>query len=283
MVAFTRASRLWDGASFDSAEVFKLDAVAEPTLFEVNVDTGAVERAFGGGLFYMPHAVRADPVEPGVLWVVDVGSHTIVKFDMESNTVLQTAGVKLQPKHDATGFCKPTDVAFSTDGALAYVTDGYCNSRIVVLRRSDMAVDRVIALDRFQVPHSIAVACCGSRDVLWVCNREAGSVVVVDAATGALRGTVRAWASEQLPYGVSLASRGRVVVGLANHGGIGALWTSDDGVACADGAPGSSVKGVTRAISDMVQPHLMHVLGESLLVAEANDGKLRGALWHVNL
>ena len=281
MVAFTRASRLWDGASFDSAEVFKLDAVAEPTLFQVNVDTGAVERAFGAGLFYMPHAVRADPVEPGVLWIVDVGSHTIVKFDMQSNKVLQTAGVKLQPKHDVTGFCKPTDVAFSTDGALAYVADGYCNSRIVVLRRSDMAVDRVIALDNFVVPHGVAVVRCGSRDELWVCNREAGSVVVVDAATGAVRGRLQAWASGLLPYGVSLASRGRVVVGLSKHSGVGALWISEDGAACAD-APGS-VKGATRAVSGMVQPHLMHVLGESLLVAEAIDGKLRGGLWHVNL
>lgn len=55
-------------------------------------------------------------------------------FKLASNGVespLLTLGSALQPGSDKFHFCQPTDVAVDPTTGNIYVSDGYCNSRIV--------------------------------------------------------------------------------------------------------------------------------------------------------
>lgn len=44
---------------------------------------------------------------------------------------LLTLGRSMQPGSDQDHFCQPTDVAVDPDTGTIYVSDGYCNSRLV--------------------------------------------------------------------------------------------------------------------------------------------------------
>ena len=44
---------------------------------------------------------------------------------------LLTLGRSMQPGSDQNHFCQPTDVAVDPGSGTVYVTDGYCNSRLV--------------------------------------------------------------------------------------------------------------------------------------------------------
>jgi DNA-binding beta-propeller fold protein YncE len=284
---FHRGSRVWDSKSFGSNDNFQQGPIPDAVLMELDAVSGEVLRVTGENSFYMPHAVRADPVEGNILWLVDVGSHTLSKFDTDTNKVVAVAGTKLQPQRDDAagakkGFCKPTDVAFSTDGALAYVSDGYCNRRIVVLRRSDMSVQAVFPVQA-DVVHSLVVADCAGHDVLLVCDRERGRVLALRASDGAMLREIVGWAQGWLPYGVALASRGRVVVALVERRGAertGALWVSLDMAACS--ADAAALQGTFRKIPALAEPHLLHTYDAAfVLVAEAVDETLKGGLWKV--
>lgn len=112
----------------------------------LNVDpaTGALIRAFGEDLFSMPHGITVD--FEGNLWVTDVGRHQVIKLSRQGKVLLEL-GTKFEPGSDDAHFCKPTGVAVQSDG-VAYVSDGYCNARVVRMQSSSGgALARIGALE----------------------------------------------------------------------------------------------------------------------------------------
>ena len=75
----------------------------------------------------MPHGITAHNND---IWVTDVGTHQIYKFGLNGN-LIKTIGDYLSPGKADYKFCKPTDVLIDDATNDIYVSDGYCNSRIV--------------------------------------------------------------------------------------------------------------------------------------------------------
>ncbi|ELW72941.1 Peptidyl-glycine alpha-amidating monooxygenase [Tupaia chinensis] len=83
-----------------------------------------------GHEFYLPHGLSVD--KDGNYWVTDVALHQVFKLDPQGKEgPLLTLGRSMQPGSDQNHFCQPTDVAVDPGTGAIYVSDGYCNSRIV--------------------------------------------------------------------------------------------------------------------------------------------------------
>ena len=72
--------------------------------------------------------------------MTDVALHQVFKFspfklkskdNIDLGQPLLTLGVPLTPGSDEKHFCKPTDIAVDRKTNDFYVSDGYCNSRII--------------------------------------------------------------------------------------------------------------------------------------------------------
>lgn len=78
----------------------------------------------------MPHGITVD--QQGNTWVTDVALHQVLRFSKDNHDSPDLIlGEAFVPGNDPNHFCKPTDVAVSSQG-FVYISDGYCNSRIVV-------------------------------------------------------------------------------------------------------------------------------------------------------
>lgn len=90
----------------------------------------------------MPHGLTVD--HENNIWVTDVALHQVFKFlplDLNSNTSslgkpVLTLGTAFEPHNDNSHFCKPTDVAVDKHTGDFFVSDGYCNSRIIKYDKS---------------------------------------------------------------------------------------------------------------------------------------------------
>jgi YVTN family beta-propeller protein len=100
---------------------------------------------------------------------------------------------------DITVSSAPRQVAFSPDGALAYVTT---ETSIAVISTATGKVVRVIP-DRAGSPQGIAVSPDGKT--LYVSNPDAGTVSVIRAATGSTRRLIKAGAE---PYDLAITPDG---------------------------------------------------------------------------
>jgi sugar lactone lactonase YvrE len=142
---------------------------------------GTFVRAFGDGLFTMPHAITYDPT--GHLYCVDTADHTIRKFTLEGELV-QTLGRSGQSsdtgyttdyrtiQRGGPPFNLPTKLAVAPNGDL-FVTDGYGNARVhhfspdgSVIRSWGEPGD---GPGQFNVPHALTVLPDGR---LLVIDRE---------------------------------------------------------------------------------------------------------------
>jgi hypothetical protein len=106
--------------------------------------------------------------------------------------VLETFGHAWQPGADKHSFCKPTDVAVLSDGT-AFVSDGYCNSRLLTLPRHRAPGDAMVAT-QLGLPHKTSagmlqhtVAANGCRRQVEVGNREVGAIHRLQLAEGGMR------------------------------------------------------------------------------------------------
>ena len=101
----------------------------------------------------MPHGIEIDP--NGNIWLTDVALHQVFKFDFKISTEPQLVlGVRFEPGKDEKRFCKPTDIAISKISGDIFVSDGYCNKRIVHFRSNGTFVKEI---KDNQKPHSIAL------------------------------------------------------------------------------------------------------------------------------
>lgn len=105
----------------------------------------------------MPHGATID--FENNLWLTDVGLHQVLKFkpnNLESPDLV--LGVKLEDGSDEKHFCKPTDVSVSESTGDIFVSDGYCNKRIVQFDKNGKFKKQIEDKENpLRVAHSVAL------------------------------------------------------------------------------------------------------------------------------
>uniref|UniRef100_A0A8C2VYE3 Peptidylglycine alpha-amidating monooxygenase n=1 Tax=Chinchilla lanigera TaxID=34839 RepID=A0A8C2VYE3_CHILA len=183
LVIFHRGDHVWDGNSFDSKFVYQqrgLGPIEEDTILVIDPNNAAVLQSSGKNLFYLPHGLSID--KDGNYWVTDVALHQVFKLDPNSKRPLLILGRSMQPGSDQNHFCQPTDVAVDPGTGAIYVSDGYCNSRIVQFSPSGEFVTQWgegtsgsnPKPGQFSVPHSLALVPHVGQ--LCVADRENGRI-----------------------------------------------------------------------------------------------------------
>ncbi|XP_055484336.1 peptidyl-glycine alpha-amidating monooxygenase isoform X10 [Psammomys obesus] len=184
LVIFHRGDHVWDGNSFDSKFVYQqrgLGPIEEDTILVIDPNNAAVLKSSGKNLFYLPHGLSID--KEGNYWVTDVALHQVFKLDPHSKEgPLLVLGRSMQPGSDQSHFCQPTDVAVDPSTGAVFISDGYCNSRIVQFSPSGKFITQFGEESsgsspkpgQFSVPHSLALV--PHLDQLCVADRENGRI-----------------------------------------------------------------------------------------------------------
>ncbi|KAM9094740.1 peptidyl-glycine alpha-amidating monooxygenase isoform 5-T7 [Sarcophilus harrisii] len=184
LVIFHRGDHVWDGNSFDSKFVYQqrgLGPIEEDTILVIDPNNAAVLQSTGKNLFYLPHGLSID--KDGNYWVTDVALHQVFKLDPKSKgSPLLILGRSMQPGSDKNHFCQPTDVAVDPVTGTIYVSDGYCNSRIVQFSKNGVFISQWGEESsgsnpkpgQFQVPHSLTLVPHFGQ--LCVADRENGRI-----------------------------------------------------------------------------------------------------------
>ena len=96
----------------------------------------------GAGEGVLPHGVHVD--REGFVWLTDVGRHQVVRMGRDG-VVDWVFGEEGVPGHDEEHLCLPTNV--DTDGnGHVFISDGYCNARVLQVDVVTRAVVRVYTL-----------------------------------------------------------------------------------------------------------------------------------------
>ncbi|XP_033034912.1 peptidyl-glycine alpha-amidating monooxygenase isoform X14 [Trachypithecus francoisi] len=184
LVIFHRGDHVWDGNSFDSKFVYQqigLGPIEEDTILVIDPNNAAVLQSSGKNLFYLPHGLSID--KDGNYWVTDVALHQVFKLDPNNKEgPVLILGRSMQPGSDQNHFCQPTDVAVDPGTGAIYVSDGYCNSRIVQFSPSGEFITQwgeessgsSPLPGQFTVPHSLALV--PHLGQLCVADRENGRI-----------------------------------------------------------------------------------------------------------
>ncbi|XP_050184338.1 peptidyl-glycine alpha-amidating monooxygenase isoform X5 [Myiozetetes cayanensis] len=191
LVIFHRGDHVWDENSFDSKFVYQqrgLGPIEQNTILVLNPSNAKLLHSTGKSLFYLPHGLSID--KNGNYWVTDVALHQVFKLGTDGKEPLLTLGVALQPGSDKNHFCQPTDVAVDPITGSIYVSDGYCNSRIIRFSPDGLYVmqwGEETSLGRarpgqFHIPHSLALIPDFSQ--LCVADRENGRIQCFRLETG---------------------------------------------------------------------------------------------------
>ncbi|XP_065511597.1 peptidyl-glycine alpha-amidating monooxygenase isoform X8 [Caloenas nicobarica] len=191
LVIFHRGDHVWDENSFDSKFVYQqrgLGPIEQNTIIVLNPSNAKLLHSMGKSLFYLPHGLSID--KNGNYWATDVALHQVFKLGANNKEPLLILGVALQPGSDKNHFCQPTDVAVDPITGSIYVSDGYCNSRIIQFSPNGLYVmqwGEETSLGRarpgqFRVPHSLAMIPDFSQ--LCVADRENGRIQCFRLETG---------------------------------------------------------------------------------------------------
>jgi DNA-binding beta-propeller fold protein YncE len=158
---------------------------------------GKFLRSWGDDLIKTAHGVRVDPA--GYVWLTDIGSHLVMKFDRQGKLLL-TLGQKNQPGDAPDKFNKPADVAVAPTGEF-YVADGYGNSRVVKFAKDGKYLKewgkKGKGEGEFNLPHAI---CLDAKGRVYVGDRENDRVQVFDAEGKFLA----QWPDSGAPFGLFL-------------------------------------------------------------------------------
>lgn len=223
----------------------------EPPLAAFDKD-GKFVRAWGQGLFKVPHGLRVD--REGNIWTTDNSNHVLRKFNREGR-LLATLGSEGKAAGGKDGFRGPDDLVFDSQGNM-YVADSG-NGRIVKL-----AADGRFLLDwgkkgkepgQFATAHGLAI---DKQDRIYVADRGNNRVQIFDTAGKHLAD----WSGFGNPFGLLvvgdelIATEGDIhkVFHLDREGKIVASW----------GDPQS-----------LLLPHLMAVNSKGTLFVTEVNGK----------
>ncbi|KFP23714.1 Peptidyl-glycine alpha-amidating monooxygenase, partial [Colius striatus] len=179
LVIFHRGDHVWDANSFDSNFVYQqrgLGPIAQNTILVLNPSNAKLLHSMGKSLFYLPHGLSVD--KKSNYWVTDVALHQVFKLRADEKEPLLILGVALQPGSDKNHFCQPTDVAVDPVTGSIYVSDGYCNSRVIRFSPNGVYLTQwgeETSLGRarpgqFHIPHSLVLIPDFSQ--LCVADRE---------------------------------------------------------------------------------------------------------------
>ncbi|XP_062869685.1 peptidyl-glycine alpha-amidating monooxygenase B isoform X2 [Trichomycterus rosablanca] len=191
LVVFHRGDHRWGVNSFDNDAIYQqksLGPIQQSTILVVDPVKGNVIKASGRNMFYLPHGITTD--KDNNYWVTDVALHQVFKLSSDGKEKpLLALGEAFVPGSDRNHFCQPTDVAVDPDTGMIYVSDGYCNARILKFSPEGKYLFHWGAgsLDRrrrvpFHIPHSLAFA--PDKRELLVADRENGRVQCFMADTG---------------------------------------------------------------------------------------------------
>ncbi|XP_049594405.1 peptidyl-glycine alpha-amidating monooxygenase B isoform X2 [Syngnathus scovelli] len=191
LVIFHRGDHQWGPDSFDSQAVYQqrfLGPIQQSTILVVNRENGNILKASGRNIFYLPHGITTD--KDNNYWVTDVALHQVLKMSSDgSDTILLSLGEAFTPESDHNHFCQPTDVAVDYETGNIFVSDGYCNARILKFSADGRYLSEWGAgsSDRrrrtpFRIPHSLAFL--PEKNELCVADRENGRIQCFIAQTG---------------------------------------------------------------------------------------------------
>jgi DNA-binding beta-propeller fold protein YncE len=163
------------GRGFDTSATEKL---TEPTVLEIDADSGRLINAWGANMFLVPHGISIDAA--GNVFLTDVGLQQVFKFTHDGAPLL-ALGEPRVGAWDATHFNQPTDIAIRGDGTF-YVSDGYVNSRVAIFDKSGRELrewgKKGSGPGEFSNPHGLTFVPGGS-DVL-VADRENSRLQLFD-------------------------------------------------------------------------------------------------------
>jgi streptogramin lyase len=214
---------------------------------------GNFVRAWGQGLFKVPHGLRVD--REGNVWTTDNGNHVLRKFTREGR-LLVTLGSEGKAGGGKEGFRAPDDLVFDSRGNM-YVADSG-NGRIVKLSGDGAYLmewgKKGKEPGQFATAHGLAI---DKQDRIFVADRGNKRVQVFDSNGKHLAD----WGGFGNPFGL-------LVVGeelLASEGDIHKIFHLDlrDGKITASwGDPKS-----------LLLPHFMAVNGQGTLFVTEVNGK----------
>jgi len=163
------------GRGFDLTATTKL---AEPTVLEIDPDTGKLISSWGANMFLVPHGITVDGQNN--VFLTDVSLQQVFKFTHDGKLIF-ALGEPRVGAWDATHFNEPTDIAIRRDGSF-YVSDGYVNSRVALFDRDGKWLQewgkKGSGEGEFRNPHGLAFV-PGSTDVL-VADRENSRLQLFD-------------------------------------------------------------------------------------------------------
>ncbi|XP_077099429.1 peptidyl-glycine alpha-amidating monooxygenase isoform X1 [Siphateles boraxobius] len=191
LIIFHRGDHIWGRDSFNMNGMYQqkdLGPIQQPSIMVVDPVKGRVLRASGRNMFYLPHGITTDKNDN--YWVTDVALHQVFKLSSSgTDQQLLVLGEAFEPGSDKNHFCQPTDVAVDPVTGNIFVSDGYCNSRIVKFSPEGKYISHWGAgsLDRkrrfpFRIPHSLAFL--PDKRELCVADRDNGRIQCFMAETG---------------------------------------------------------------------------------------------------
>nr|XP_042905487.1 peptidyl-glycine alpha-amidating monooxygenase A [Parasteatoda tepidariorum] len=178
---FHRGDRIWDAQTFDLS--FRLrdilqGAIPNDTVVVIDPSNGKVLYSWGYNTFFMPHGLTVDRF--GNTWLTDVGLHQVFKFPARENKPEMVLGEAFMPGAGKSHLCQPSDVAVTPSGTF-FVSDGYCNSRILMFSKNGRLLKEFGSKDGMHVPHSLALV--PEHDAVCVADRENGRVLCYATGT----------------------------------------------------------------------------------------------------
>ncbi|XP_023268406.1 peptidyl-glycine alpha-amidating monooxygenase isoform X3 [Seriola lalandi dorsalis] len=191
LVIFHRGDHHWGTNSFNNQARYQqrsLGPIQQSTILVVDPAKGNILKASGRNMFYLPHGITTD--KENNYWVTDVALHQVLKVSNDGrDSTLLALGEAFTPGSDSRHFCQPTDVAVDPETGDIFVSDGYCNARILRFSAEGQYLSEWGAgsSDRrrrvpFQVPHSLVFL--PDRREVCVADRENGRIQCFIAETG---------------------------------------------------------------------------------------------------
>lgn len=235
IVILHRGNHKWDQSTFglmgDTYKKDKNSPITADTVVTVNA-TGHVVSSWGKDFFFLPHMITID--KENNVWITDVAMHQVFKFGPYGGPTkepLIALGEKFVPGSDDLHYCKPTSVAVMSDARTFFVSDGYCNQRVIkyahtVNTEGYHSVHKIMSFGakqipnqpkwnptvyNFRVPHALALV--ESKNLICVADRENGAVQCFENSKGTFEFSVPVPASLKKVYSIDAAGTKIAVLG----------------------------------------------------------------------